>query len=349
MSRRGQPDRRARRTGGDATKGRSGRRSGRRGREFDLSPGAAFAPGAWLAGHGQAALSSLGRLVDRPIATSVTVLAIAVVLSLPFTLYVLLDNAHRAMGRIDRPAQLTAYLRHDVDEAQTATLASALRQWDTVQDVRIIGRDEALAEYRQMTGFDDVQDIFEGQNPLPDLLVVSLGAAQPDRAALVALRDRVAAWSEIESVQLDLLWVDRLAAILETLHRIVQVLFALLGLGILLIVGNTIRLGIESRREEIGIIRLFGATDAFIRRPFLYIGLWHGLAAGAFACLLVAGATRLATGPVERLIVLYSNDFVLVGLQPWSTGVAIAAGGLLGLGGAWIAVSRELAEGSGER
>ena len=152
----------------------------------------------------------------------------------------------------------------------------------------------------------------------------------------------MAAQTEVDSVQLDLVWVDRLAAIVETLHRIVQVLFAMLGLGILLIVGNTIRLGIESRREEIGIIRLFGATDAFIRRPFLYVGLWYGLMAGGVASMLVAVATHLVEAPVERLVALYSSDFEVAGLQPWNAIVAIAAGGVLGLGGAWIAVAREL-------
>ena len=299
-----------------------------------------------MAGHGQSALSSLGRLMHRPIATTVTVLAIAVALSLPFALYIMLDNAQRAMGGLDRNAQLTAFLRHDLNETQTASVASALRQWDAVKHVRVVTRAEALADYQQMTGLDDVEAIFEGQNPLPDLIVITPRDRRPDRAALVALRDRVSAQTEIDSVQIDLMWVDRLAAIIETLRRLVQVLFAMLGVGILLIVGNTIRLGIESRREEIGIIQLFGATDAFIRRPFLYTGLWYGLAAGGGACVLVAGATRLAAGPFERLVALYSSDFELIGLQPWSAIVAIAAGGLLGLGGAWVAVSRELTEGS---
>ena len=297
-----------------------------------------------MAGHGQSALSSLGRLIRRPIATFVTVLAIAVALSLPFTLYVMLDNAQRAMGGLDGHAQITAFLRHDLDEAQTVSVASDLRQWDTVKDVRIVTRAEALAEYRQMTGFDDIQAIFEGRNPLPDLLVVTLRDRRSDHAALVALRDRVAAQTEVHSVHLDLMWIDRLAAIIETLRRIVQVLFAMLGLGILLIVGNTIRLAIESQREEIGIIRLFGATDAFIRRPFLYMGLWYGLTAGGAACALVVAATRLAAEPVERLVALYSSDFELVGLQPSSAAIAIAAGGLLGLVGAWVAISRELRE-----
>ena len=195
-----------------------------------------------------------------------------------------------------------------------------------------------------MTGFDDIRAIFEGQNPLPDLMVITPSDEGTNRTALVELRERVSSQPEVDAVEIDLVWVDRLAAILETLHRIVQVLFALLALGILLIVGNTIRLGIESRREEIGIIRLFGGTNAFVRRPFLYTGLWYGLIAGSAACTLVAAATGLAAAPVERLAALYSSDFELIGLQPSSALAAIVVGGLLGLGGAWIAVSRELAE-----
>ena len=297
-----------------------------------------------MSGHAQSALSSLGRLMGRPVGTVVTVLAIAVALSLPFALYVILDNAHRAVGGLDRSAHLTAFLRHDLDETQAASVASAIRQWDEVKHVRVVTRTEALSEYQQMSGFDDVRAIFEGRNPLPDLIVITARDERSNRTALVALRDRVSVRNEVDAVELDLVWVDRLAAILETLRRIVEVLFALLGLGILLIVGNTIRLSIESRREEIGIIRLFGATDAFVRRPFLYTGLWYGLTAGGVACALVAAATRLASGPVERLVALYSSDFELIGLQPWSAIVAIAAGGLLGLGGAWIAVARVLAE-----
>ena len=243
---------------------------------------------------------------------------------------------------LDRNAQLTAFLRHDLDESQTASVASAVARWDAVRHVDVVSRAEALAEYQRMTGLGDIQDIFDGQNPLPNLLVITPRNARMERAALIALRDRIAAQTEVDSVQLDLIWIDRLAAIVETLRRIVQVLFVMLGLGVLLIVGNTIRLGIESRREEIGIIRLFGATDAFIRRPFLYTGLWYGLLAGGVACVLVAVATGLAQAPVERLVALYASDFELTGLQPWSAVLAIGAGGMLGLGGAWIAVAREL-------
>ena len=316
---------------------------------FNLSSRATFSLTVWMAGHGQSALSSLGRLIRRPIASAVTVLAIAVALSLPLVLYVILDNAQRAMGGLARNAQLTVFLRHDLDAMHTASVASELRQWDAVKHVQLITRAEALEEYRDMTGLDDVQELFEGRNPLPDLIVVTPRGDKPERDALIALRDRVLTRSEVESVQLDLAWVDRLAAIIETLRRIVQVLFAMLGLGILLIVGNTIRLGIESRREEIRIIRLFGATDAFIRRPFLYTGLWYGLAAGVCACVLVGAATRLALGPVERLVALYSSDFALAGLHPLSASLAIAAGGLLGIFGAWIAVSRELDDESNAR
>ena len=313
---------------------------------FDLSSGRNSSLAAWVIGHGRAAVSSLGHLMGRPVATVVTVLAIAVALSLPFVLYILLDNAHRAMGGFDRKAQITVFLQRDLDDAQAASVASDLRKWEAVQEVQVVTRAEALAEYQQITGLDDVEAMFEGRNPLPALVIITPRDAVTDRAALLALRERVSARAEVDSVELDLLWVDRLAAIIEALRRIVEVLFVMLALGILLIVGNTIRLGIESQREEIAIMRLFGATNAFIRRPYLYIGLWHGLIAGGVACLLAAAAIRLAAGPVERLVALYSSDFELVGLEPWSAGMAIGAGGLLGLAGAWVAVSRELAEGS---
>lgn len=304
---------------------------------------------AWAAGHGQSALSSLGRLARRPIASIVTMLVIAVALSLPLALYILLDNAQRAMRVLDHDAQLTAFLQHDLGATQAAAVASALREWEAVERAHLVTRAEALSEYQRMTGFDDVLAVFEGRNPLPDLIIVTPRDGSPDRAALAALRDRILALAEIDSVQLDLEWVDRLAAILETLHRVVQVLFGMLGLGILLIVGNTIRLGIENQREEIRIIRLFGATDAFIRRPFLYAGLWYGLTGGVVACAVAIAATRLVAGPVEHLVTLYSGDLALIGLRPSGALVVAAAGGVLGLAGAWVAVSRELARESSLR
>ena len=272
-----------------------------------------------------------------------------VALSLPFALYVIVDNADRALGGLGRDARLTAFLQHDLGDTRTASVASDLRQWDVVKQVRIVSRVEALEEYQEMTGFDDVRAIFEGDNPLPNLLIITARESGSNRSGLVALRERVSARVEVDSVELDLVWVDRLAAILDALHRIVQVLFAMLGLGVLLIVGNTIRLDIENRREEIGIVRLFGATDAFIRRPFLYSGLWYGLAAGGIACALVAAAAQLATSPVERLVALYASDFELIGLQSWTAIAAIGAGGILGLCGAWVAVARVLAGGSFQR
>lgn len=325
------------------------RRSHRRESELELSLGTNFTLSAWASVHAQSALSSLGRLIRRPVATVVTVLAMGVALSLPFALYVIVDNADRALGGLGRDARLTAFLQHDLGDTRTASVASDLRQWDVVKQVRIVSRVEALEEYQEMTGFDDVRAIFEGDNPLPNLLIITARESGSNRSGLVALRERVSARVEVDSVELDLVWVDRLAAILDALHRIVQVLFAMLGLGVLLIVGNTIRLDIENRREEIGIVRLFGATDAFIRRPFLYSGLWYGLAAGGIACALVAAAAQLATSPVERLVALYASDFELIGLQSWTAIAAIGAGGILGLCGAWVAVARVLAGGSFQR
>ena len=313
---------------------------------FDLSSGGTFSLRAWVTGHGQSALSSLGRLAQRPVASAVTTLVIAVAFSLPLALYIVLDNARRVFNP---SAQLTAFLQHDLDKAQMSSVAPILRQWDTVKHVRVITQGEALAEYQQMTGFNDILGMFDGQNPLSALIVVTPHERSSNRAALIALRDRIVALDGVDSVQLDLVWVERLDAIIGALHRAVQVLFVILGLGILLIVGNTIRLGIENQREEIGIIRLFGATDAFIRRPFLYTGLWFGLAGGGLACVVAATAIWLVAGPVEDLAALYSSDFKLIGPGLRSAFTIIAAGGLLGLGGAWVAVSRELNEESAVR
>ena len=149
------------------------RRSTRERGTFDLTAGRSFNLAAWSAAHGQSALSSLGHLIRQPVASIVTVLAIAVALSLPFVLYIMLDNAARAMGGLDRNAQLTAFLHHDLDESQTRSLAAELRRWGAVKHVRVVTRTEALDEYQRMTGLVEIRAIFEGENPLPNLLVVT--------------------------------------------------------------------------------------------------------------------------------------------------------------------------------
>ena len=165
-----------------------------------------------------------------------------------------------------------------------------------------------------------------------------------DADAVGRLAQELQAYREIDLAQVDLQWVERLGAITGTIERAVLILAALLAGAVLLIVGNTIRLEIQNRHSEIEIVKLVGGTDAFIRRPFLYEGLWYGLLGGAIALLLVLASLYLLDGPVERLAGLYESGFSLSVLDPLSLFGVLLGGPALGLTGAWLAVGRHLAE-----
>jgi cell division transport system permease protein len=211
-----------------------------------------------------------------------------------------------------------------------------------VGTTRVIGRQEALAEFRRLSGFGEALDLL-GENPLPVVLLLqpSQRASTPEGAA--ALADRLGKLPEVDMAQLDLEWVRRLHAMTRTAERGIWVLVTLLSLAVLLIVGNTIRLEINNRRQEIEITKLVGATNAFIRRPFLYDGLWYGILGGLIAWLLITLSLLLLQGPVADLAGLYDSQFDLAGLSLGGSLVVLGGSGLLGLAGAWLAVGRHLA------
>jgi len=191
-----------------------------------------------------------------------------------------------------------------------------------------------------MTRFDDALDKLE-QNPLPPVILITpLDSRTPDE--LETILEKLKTRPEVELAQLDLKWIKRLNAIIQIIQRSLIVIFALLALAVILVVGNTIRLEIENRRDEIIITKLFGATHAFIRRPFLYDGLWFGLFGGLFACLLITGALWLLGRPVATLIALYNSEFQPIYPDFMFILVLILLGGLLGYIGAWTAVSQHL-------
>jgi cell division transport system permease protein len=147
---------------------------------------------------------------------------------------------------------------------------------------------------------------------------------------------------QIDQAVLDLEWVQRLYSMMALGKRLVIALAALLALGVLLVVGNTIRLAIESRRDEIVIVKLVGGTNAFVRRPFLYTGLWYGLGGGILAWLIIGFGLFWLSSPVAELAGLYRSQFELQGLGIGDSLMMWLCGGLLGLAGAWLAVSRHL-------
>ncbi len=296
---------------------------------------------AWLAEHRDAAAGSLRRLAREPLSSLMTLAVIGIALALPAGLHVLLANAQAVTGGWRGEARISLFLERGVDPARARALRRELAARPGVRAVELVTPEQALAEFRRLSGFGEALDALD-ENPLPATLVVTPAASDPE--ALVALAARLRALPEVEAAQLDLEWVRRLHAILALARRGVAVVAALLAAAVLLVVGNTIRLEIQNRREEIVVAKLIGATDGFIRRPFLYSGLWHGLLGAALAWLLVEGALALLAGPAARLAELYASAWRPAGLGAAASLALLAGGAALGLAGAWLAVARHLRE-----
>ena len=291
--------------------------------------------------HLQALIASVGRLSRSPLATLLTLLVIALALALPVALRLLVSNAEAATGNFANAIELSVYLKTDVPLAKAQQLAQTARQRRDVATVTVVSAEQGLEDFRRYSGFGDALGALE-QNPLPSVLHVQPRAAYSSAAALEALRQYLGAWPEVELVQMDAAWVMRFNAILEVLRRLLVILAALLGLGVLAIIGNTIRLEIQGRRAEIEVTKLVGGSNAYVRRPFLYVGVLYGLGGALLAWAIVAGAVALLGEPVASLARLYGSRFVLDGPSREDIGPLLAAGAVLGWLGAWLSAARHL-------
>jgi len=296
---------------------------------------------AWGVNHAQAMVFSLGRLSRNPFGAALTLTVIAIALALPSGLWLALKNLQEASGHWDRGAQLSVFAQDSVTDQDLVQLATRIQALEAVQNAQPLTREDALAEFRALSGFGEALDLLD-HNPLPALVLVTPVAAHQGPDAVRALAGQLEALDGVAQAQVDLQWVQRLQALLEMTRRGVGLVAVLLGLGVLLVVGNTIRLDILNRRREIEVAKLVGATDGFIRRPFLYGGLWLGLFGGLLALIIVGVGLLLLNGPVQQLAALYGSDFRLRG--PGFSGALglLGLGVALGLGGSWIAVGRHL-------
>jgi cell division transport system permease protein len=265
--------------------------------------------GTWIDHHLYSVVASFGRLFRRPFATLLTVGVMAVALALPLGLWLVLGNVDRFAGSVQQSREISVFLKQETDTARAAALADELRARSNIGTVRQRTPAQGLDDLRANSGLGEAIDAI-GENPLPHVLIVTPSGDE----ALVA--DSLRQLPEAELVQHDMQWRQRLDGWLRFGGRTAWVLAALLGLGALLVVGNTVRLDIQSRREEIGVLQLLGATDGFIRRPFLYLGVWYGLAAGAFALGLLAVAGLALRPAVAELAASYGSGFELLGFPP---------------------------------
>lgn len=296
---------------------------------------------AWLESHRASLVDSLRRLARQPIGSFFTCWVMAVALSLPMGLSLLLENVEKLGGSWQRAAQISLFLDMSAGEREGQALREQIRALDDVADAEWISREQALEEFQQLSGLGRALKELP-ENPLPGVVLVT--PKEVDKAKLEALRQRLAELPKVEQAQLDLVWVERLTAILKLGDRFVFGLSVLLILALLLVIGNTIRLHIENRRAEIEVIKLVGGTDGYVRRPFLYMGALYGFGAGIFAWLLLAFGLDWLNDAVVRLAGLYGSDFALSGV-PSSDGFSLLLGAvLLGYIGAWLAVARHLNE-----
>lgn len=290
--------------------------------------------------HSRVFFFSLGKLAQRPFGTLLTALVLGVTLALPAALDVLLQNAGSISKSWEGTLQASLYLKDSVTPEQGAALAQRLAERPGVAKARYISREQALAEFRELSGFGEALDTLDS-NPLPAVILVTPRREQ-GKAQIELLVESLGKLPEIELAKLDQKWLERVYAVLDILSRAVLMLSALLAAAVIVIVGNTIRLDIESRREEIVVMKLIGAPNSFIRRPFLYTGIWYGLAGALLALLIVYGALIALSAPAQELARLYDSGFALAWPRLDTIATMFAGGLLLGWAGAFWTVTRHL-------
>jgi cell division transport system permease protein len=295
----------------------------------------------YVARHAQALLGSLGRLARSPFATFLTVLVIGLALALPLALELLVTNASTATGGVMSAIDVSVYFKQDVPLAKVRELAERARAHPGVGAVTVISADDALKEFREYSGFGAALQALQ-ENPLPHVLHVRPAAEAMSPAALDALRRYFAGWPEVDTVQVDAEWVQRLNAILEVLKRVLLVCAVLLGVGVLAMVGNTVRLEIQNRRAEIEVVKLVGGSNAFVRRPFLYTGVLYGLAGALVAWVIITTAVLVLERPIASLAQLYGSRYVLMGPAAREVLGLLGVGAGLGWLGAWVSATRHL-------
>lgn len=296
---------------------------------------------AWLEHHAQSAITTVDQLFRAPLATLMTVLAIAIALALPATLHVLTGNLRLLGGGWQQSAAISLFLSPELDETRAAELAAQLRARPEIATANVISRADGLEEFRSYSGLAGALDQLR-ENPLPVVLAIDPTIPAENELALKRLVAALETLPQGDFARLDTQWSRRFHGIVDLLHDAVLLLAGVLGLAVLLVVGNTVRLEIENRRTEIEVMDLVGATRAFIRRPFLYSGAWYGLLGGIMGWSLVAVLVALMQGPADRLASLYHSEFVVAGLGPGDSALLIGGALVLGVLGSWVAVGRHL-------
>jgi cell division transport system permease protein len=281
--------------------------------------------------------SSIAKLLCEPLQTLLTVVVIAIALTLPTALYISVENIRQLSGGVESSAQITVFVKKGARSSAIEKLGEQLGGLRGVGSVNYISAEKALEEFNALSGFGSALQYLD-ENPLPEAFLV-----QPllldDSAKLV---DEIRQIALVDDVQLDMEWLRRLDALLDMGKKLVLALGAALGVAVILVIGNTIRLSIQSRRDEIIIVKLVGGTDAYVRRPFLYTGLLFGFFGAFVAAIMLIGLGFWLEPSVNQLASAYQSQFRLTGLGFSGFTALLAIGGSVGLAGAWVSVRQHM-------
>lgn len=285
---------------------------------------------------------SLLKMMREPVQTLMTVAVIAIALALPTALYLTVENIQRLGSNFESSAQITVYVQNGAKPEAIKKLQDKLENLPAVDSVSYISAEQALLEFKALSGFGSALRYLE-DNPLPAVFLVQPIVSEPiDLAQTNNLIASIADLPGVEDVQIDMQWLQRLHSLTEVGHKVVLALGATLGLGVLLVIGNTIRLAIQSRRDEIIVVKLVGGTNAYVRRPFLYNGVLLGLFGALAASIMLYLSVVWISSSIADLADLYQSQYRLAGLGFLRFLMLMCLGGLFGLAGAWMAVSKHL-------
>ena len=292
----------------------------------------------WLSLHGQAMRQVAARLRKNMLATFMMWCVMGITLALPGVLYIAIDNLNRVAGSVQSEPQISLFLKLDIQPDAIAEVKKRLSDHAGIAGYRFVSKQDAWEELKKNTGLGSVSDL--EQNPLPDAFFIEPKGSNPE--AIEGLQHELQQWPGVELAQLDATWIKRLYAVLELGRKAVLILAVLLGLALLAIIGNTIRLQVVTQLDEIEVSKLIGATDNFIRRPFLYAGTFYGLGGGLAALVFLLGITLLFNSSTAEIARLYSSNFSLHFLDFFSSLSLIFIAALLGWIGSYTAVNRSL-------
>lgn len=291
--------------------------------------------------HAHALFSSLGRLVASRFSSAMTIVVLAIAISLASGFYILVANLQQLAGNLEASNQISLFLKDDISEARANKFAGVIRQNPDIQDVKLITKEQALAEFQSYSGFGEAVKALE-KNPLPIVIQVLPKNSFENEQALEVLLDDFKRSAEVDFAQMDMQWVKRLQSIMEVARRGVILLSLLLGAGVLFITANTIRLELHTRRDEVVIAKLVGATNGFIHRPFLYSGFWIGFFSGVAAWFIVTIIMLILKQPVEKLSRLYDDAFHVLFFGFTETLALLFISSVLGVVGSWIVLHFQL-------